>query len=324
MVQHDSLRKFQFRDILCSILRRAGWRASVRLFLQQDTHMLGQHLEAREKDGSLFFGKDGHPSFIARQCVRIELPVELLTGRRQGEKKGTLVGRIFSFFQQALFQQLGCQTAGIAFLQICPGVSRLKAQRSGSSYHNENSNFHHAQAELAAIAHSDKALRKRCELVQPIRGKLLEALLRFRMTDTRAMSAGVLFDVATAIFATGFVHDLGIDECCKSLKDLALKETPVTIVLRASVELKLTTRKTVETVKSRGAAHGRCGGWILLTQSWLRRNENKSTHRRDREYAKKNASFRPSTRRGASWKPGPIHRGGWGWPEQGKEYIRVY
>jgi len=84
----------------------------------------------------------------------------------------------------------------------------------------------------------------------------LEALLPIRMTGTGVMSATVLFDVATAIFATGFVHDLGIDECCKSLKDLALKETPVTIVLRGGVELKLTTRKTVETVKSRRAARG--------------------------------------------------------------------
>ena len=70
------------------------------------------------------------------------------------------------------------------------------------------------------------------------------------------MAARVWFDIATGSFAKGFLHDFGIDECCKSLKDLALKETPVTIVLRGGVELKLTTRKTVETVKSRRAARG--------------------------------------------------------------------
>jgi len=37
----------------------------------------------------------------------------------------------------------------------------------------------------------------------------------------------------------------GIDECCKSLKDLALKENPLTILLRGGVELKVTARKTV-------------------------------------------------------------------------------
>ena len=40
------------------------------------------------------------------------------------------------------------------------------------------------------------------------------------------------------------------------LKDLALKENPVTILLRGGVELKLTTRRTVETFKGRPAARG--------------------------------------------------------------------
>src|SRR5215471_12490575 len=46
----------------------------------------------------------------------------------------------------------------------------------------------------------------------------------------------------------------GIYKCCKTLKDLAPKNTPVTIVLRADLELKLTPRKTVETAKNRGTA----------------------------------------------------------------------
>ena len=66
--------------------------------------MLRQHLQAREKHGSLFVGKNGNPSLIARQGICIELAVKLLPGWRQDQIKRTLVGRIFSFFQQPLFQ----------------------------------------------------------------------------------------------------------------------------------------------------------------------------------------------------------------------------
>jgi hypothetical protein len=76
------------------------------------------------------------------------------------------------------------------------------------------------------------------------------------MTDTRATGARVSFDVATASFATDFLHEFWIDECRKSLKDLALKEIPLTIVLRDGVELKLTAGKMLKTVNSSREARG--------------------------------------------------------------------
>ena len=99
----------------------------------------------------------------------------------------------------------------------------------------------------------------------------------------------------------------------KSLKDLALKETPVTIVLRASVELKLTTRKTVETVKRCAAARGRSTEDEVLGP----RDSIGATC----EDSKCPEPEPPLHGEGRSWKPGPTHRRGWSWPGQAGQKV---